>query len=96
MKHVLLVVPKDVQVSGPYERALRVLAGRHPGSRVIPDWTLFADTPNWRRRWKGVFDAADDLYVLPRPNMNVGLGVFKRLRRVAGAGRSSGGDEAGG
>ena len=84
MKRVFLVAPKDVQVSGPYERALRVLVDWHPGSRVVPDRTLFADTPDWRRRWKGVFDAADVLYVLPRPDMSVGLNAFERLRRRSG------------
>lgn len=87
MMHVFLVAPKEVQRSATYEQALRAVAGRHPGSEIVPGRTLFADTVDWRRRWKDVFDAADVLYVLPRPDMSVGLGVFKLLRRVAGVGK---------
>ena len=86
VKAVFLVAPKDIQESRLYEEALSGLGRLHPEDEVVPDRSLFADTADWRRRWTGIFDLADVLYVLPREDMTVGLGVFKEWRRLSSKG----------
>ena len=83
MRAVFLVAPKDLHEGPDYEASLEVLAALHPKAEIVPDRGLFADTTDWRRRWKGIFDLADALYVLPRADLTVGLGVFKEWRRLS-------------
>lgn len=82
----LLIAPIDVQGSAGYERALKVLEGLHPEQEVVADRDLFDGRDDWKRRWKEVFDLAGVLYVLPRADMTVGLGIFKQARRASGRG----------
>lgn len=86
MRAVFLVAPKDLHDCPAYEASLEVLTALHPKAEIVPDRGLFADTSDWRRRWKGIFDLADVLYVLPRADLTVGLGVFKEWRRLSANG----------